>query len=488
MISKTFLRKHAYSIANIIIIILILIVYVSVKMGEMAFFKEMAASQAENDVKLTAMDINSDISGTVNDQIIMSRILSDDKFIKEWARNEPTITVGQDAAELYNYLSQYRLEYGYNCVFFISDKTKNYYSDKGFNKTLDLNSENDRWYNNFLDKRLRFDTQVDLDELNDNNATLFVNCIIQDKGFKTLGIVGVAKSLDSYQNSLPKVEEDYNVKICLVDINPSQNAYKGSYRYYCKPEVAAKKMDLTEEQVGTKVDVGIPITFFNENICTCIVYNSTLGWNVIVQRDIGPAIDVILKQTYRRSAIVFLFILVYMVMSFRILANMSQMSREAENTDELTGLYNNKLFKEIYQKKLKKNIGKNEPPALFMIDIDNFKIFNDTYGHLYGNSIIKIVADGLKQAVKDRGMAARWGGDEFIGVIRASEDESKEIVEALMGELKKAETQRTVTLSCGLVKVNPQLSFEKNMEKADEALYFSKSNGKGIVTVYKDIK
>ena len=123
-----------------------------------------------------------------------------------------------------------------------------------------------------------------------------------------------------------------------------------------------------------------------------------------------------------------------------------------------------------------------------MIDIDDFKIFNDTYGHLYGNSIIKIVADGLKQAVKDRGMAARWGGDEFIGVIRASEDESKEIVEALMGELKKAETQRTVTLSCGLVKVNPQLSFEKNMEKADEALYFSKSNGKGIVTVYKDIK
>ncbi|SEB02300.1 diguanylate cyclase (GGDEF) domain-containing protein [Pseudobutyrivibrio sp. ACV-2] len=85
-------------------------------------------------------------------------------------------------------------------------------------------------------------------------------------------------------------------------------------------------------------------------------------------------------------------------------------------------------------------------------------------------------------------MAARWGGDEFIGVIRASEDESKEIVEVLIGELKKAETQRTVTLSCGLVKVNPQLSFEKNMEKADEALYFSKSNGKGIVTVYKDIK
>lgn len=247
-------------------------------------------------------------------------------------------------------------------------------------------------------------------------------------------------------------------------------------------------MNLTEEQVVTKVDVGAPITFFNENICTCIVYNSTLGWNVIVQRDIGPAIDIILKQTYRRSIIVFIFILIYMVMSFSILSNMRQMSRAAENTDELTGLYNNKLFKEIYHKKLKKNIDKNEPPTLFMIDIDNFKIFNDTYGHLYGNSIIKIVADGLKEAVKNRGMAARWGGDEFIGVIRASEDESREIIEELMGALKKEETQQTVTLSCGLVKIEPQLSFDKNMEKADEALYYSKSHGKGIVTLYRDIK
>ena len=53
-------------------------------------------------------------------------------------------------------------------VFFISDKTKNYYSDKGFNKTLDLNSETDSWYESFLNKRLRFDTQVDTDELNDD--------------------------------------------------------------------------------------------------------------------------------------------------------------------------------------------------------------------------------------------------------------------------------------------------------------------------------
>ena len=488
MISKTILKKHAYSIANVIIIVLILIVYTTVQLGEISYFKKLAAKQAENDVKLTAMDINSDITGTVNNQIIMSRILCDDQFIKEWARNEPSETVGQASAALYDYLRQYRLEYGYNCVFFISDKTKNYYSDKGFNKTLDLNSETDSWYRSFLDKRLRFDTQVDTDELNDDAITLFVNCVIQDKGFKTLGVVGVAKSLDSYQNEIPKFEEEYNVKICLVDTRPIQNAYSGSYKYYSKPDVAAEKMGLTEEQVSTKVEVGAPVTFFNGNICTCIVYNSTLGWNILVQKDIGKAVDFMLMQTYRRSAIVFMFILVYIVMSFNLLAKMRQMSRAAENIDELTGLYNNKIFKETYQKKLSKNFGKNEPPTFFMVDIDNFKTFNDTYGHLYGNSIIKIVADGLKMAVENKGMAARWGGDEFIGVIRTSEEEAKAILEKLMEELKKADTQKPVTLSCGMVKVNPQISFEKNMEIADKALYYSKTHGKGRVTLYKDMK
>lgn len=482
------LKKYAFFIANVVIIALILVVYASVQMGELSFFKEMAAGQAENDVKLTAMDINSNISSTVNDQITMSRILSDDKFIREWARNETGETTGKNVYELYSYLSQYQLEYGYSCVFFVSDKTKYYYYDKGYNKTLDLDSKEDSWYPNFLNQLLDYETQVDTDELNDNKVSVFVNCVIQDKGFKTLGVVGVAKSLDTYMMHLPKYEQEYNVKICLADVRPSHNAYNGSYKYYARPAVAAAMMGLTEEQVKTKVEPGNPVTFFDGNVCTCVVYNSTMGWNILVQRDIGPTIDTILRQTYRRALIVLFFILIYVIMSTMLLVRMNRMSRAAENTDELTGLFNNKIFKEIYDRKLRKNINKDEPPTLFMVDIDNFKNFNDTYGHLYGNTIIKIVADGLREMVKNRGTVARWGGDEFIGIIRASEEEAKVIMEALLEDLKKADTHSQVTLSCGLVKINPFISLEKNMHFADEALYYSKSNGKGRCTLYKEIK
>ena len=480
-------KKYAQFIVNSIVIVLILFLYAAIQIGEFSFFKQSAINQAENDVKLTSMDINSNISSYVNDQIMMSRLLSSDRFLREWIKEETGETTGPKAYDLYNYLSEYQHQYGYSCVFFVSEATKNFYYDKGFFKTLDENDPYDSWYRGFLGSLLNHDVQVDTDQLNEDKVSVFVNCIVQDQGYNTLGVVGVCKSIDTYMGFLTDYEKEYNVKVCFVDISPVNNSYNGSYKYYAKPDAAAKMMNLTVDQVTEKVDAGKTKTFFNGNICTCITYNSALGWNIIVQRDIGPMISDILRHSYHRALIVLFFTIVYVIMTITLFARVSKMSRENENVDELTGLYNNKIFAEMFNKKLKKAEGKGAVPTLFMVDIDDFKIFNDSYGHLYGNNIIKIVAEGLREMVNDRGLVAGWGGDEFIGVLRGSEDETKAALEDLMKELAKADTHRSVTLSCGIVKVNPHLSLENNMNLADRALYVSKSNGKGRCTLFEEV-
>ena len=424
------IKKYAFVIVNFIIIIFIIGVYLIVQVGELSFYKEMAHNQAINDTKLTAGDINSQLSSIASEQIIASQMMAHDMFLREWCHNENGDKTGEQAYQLYSYLMEYQLNYGYDCVFFVSDATKNFYYNGGFHKTLDPNDEYDSWYSGFIGKLSQYDTQVDTDELNNDKVSLFVNCLVQDKGFKTLGVVGISRNIEGFQKKIEQLENEYDVKMCVVNVAETYNSYDGSFGYYMKPEEAAEFMGLSVEQVTQKVGVGESYTWFNGDICYDVIYNSDLGWNIIVQKDISETIESIMSRTYQRTGVMIVLVIIYTIMSFTLLARLNAFSRRAENVDDLTGLYNNKVFKELFEKGKRRRFNGKET-SLVMIDVDNFKIFNDSYGHLYGNSILKLVAEVFKNCVGREGIVARWGGDEFIGVVYASAEETKLITQQL---------------------------------------------------------
>lgn len=479
------IKKNGFYIINIIIIIFILLVYGTFQISELSFYQEMAIDQAKNDCRLTALDINSNLSKMASEQIIVSQMMANDRFIRQWVQEETGETKGTKVFQLTDYLNNYKYEYGFNDAFFVSERTRNFYYDGGFSKVIDSKNEYDSWYWNFLKKLEQVDTQVDRDELNDGQVSLYVNCLVQDQGFNTLGVIGVASNLDKYLRTIANYEEEYGVKICLVGVGKQSNSFDEDYGYYHRPVSAAQDMNLTVNQVATPLSAGENYEIFDNNICTTIVYNPDLRWNVVVQKDVSETINSILRRSYQRTIGILVFVIFYIIMTFTLMKRLNAIGRAAENTDELTGLYNNKIFKELYEKKSKVKKYKNVTWTLFMVDVDNFKEFNDNYGHLYGNSIIKIVADGLKEMVSNKGFVARWGGDEFIGFMAASEEETKAALEELMAELAKSDTQRLVTLSCGLVKADLNSSLEVNMNLADKALYHSKTRGKGRCSIYQ---
>ncbi len=475
------IRKYAFVIANSIIIILIIGVYFGLQLSEITFYKEMATNQAENDVQLTAIDISSTLSRDITEQLVVSKMMAHDLFLRTWCNEETGETAGENVYQLYSYLGQYRADYNYDIVFFVSDATKNYYYNGGFNKVIDENDDFDSWYFNFLDLRQHYDIQVDYDEINDQTS-IFVNCLVQDKGFKTLGVVGVGNNIDEFQKKISKYEEEYGVKICVVKVGDSHNSFNGSGGYYKNPEDAAELMGLSVEDVTRSVgDEGY--TWFEDNKCTNIQHNKDLDWNIIVQMDVTPTIDSIMYRTQKRVGVVIVLILFYTLISFTLMARLSSISRKVENTDELTGLYNNKIFKEMFAKHRKRF--KNKEVSLFMLDVDDFKIFNDSYGHLYGNTVLKMVADSLKECIGKDGIAARWGGDEFIGVIFASPQEAKQMLDCVADRIKAMETHRPITCSIGVAKVDFHMNLENNIARADEALYVSKEKGKSQCNIYR---
>ena len=156
-------------------------------------------------------------------------------------------------------------------------------------------------------------------------------------------------------------------------------------------------------------------------------------------------------------------------------------------TDPLTGLGNRKYFDRAFEIAVRTALANGEPLSLLMFDIDHFKSFNDSYGHLTGDQVLRLVAMTLKQTIKGQDITARYGGEEFAVVLpstglRQALTVADHIRRAVMAkELKKKSTGEIlgrVTISVGVSLLKPGDDTDSLLERADACLYSAKRNGR----------
>ncbi len=163
--------------------------------------------------------------------------------------------------------------------------------------------------------------------------------------------------------------------------------------------------------------------------------------------------------------------------------------KEASIKDPLTKLYNRRFFNLIFEKELKNAIRSNEYVTFMMIDIDYFKQYNDTYGHIEGDNALKEVADSLRQTFqRPKDFTFRLGGEEFgVLLIGLNEEQSALMAKKLSGNIKDKKIEHNgskvadvLTISVGVVcqKADSNLSSQDFVSKADELLYRAKESGR----------
>lgn len=163
------------------------------------------------------------------------------------------------------------------------------------------------------------------------------------------------------------------------------------------------------------------------------------------------------------------------------------MLKKNNKIDGLTQMYNREYFdKEFYRlfKKQYKNFIYHKSSYVCMYDIDNFKKINDTYGHDFGDEVIKAIAGVSKKEVRYKGKAFRYGGEEFILILKnINEKQALRIAENIREAVENLSfsNQYKVTISVGITVVedNKDVTFKK----VDKKLYTSKKNGKNKITV-----
>ena len=167
--------------------------------------------------------------------------------------------------------------------------------------------------------------------------------------------------------------------------------------------------------------------------------------------------------------------------------------RYLSETDRMTGLYN----RGSGERKVIKLLGKNQAGLLCLIDCDNFKKINDTYGHAVGDQVIIAVADVLKKSCRDHDIVLRLGGDEFAMYIPGltTKEQAHMFAERIFQELQKIvisemEEEEKIYVSFGAafsLEEEP-LTFDQLYRNADSAMYHSKKKYGYYATLYEDNK
>jgi diguanylate cyclase (GGDEF)-like protein len=165
--------------------------------------------------------------------------------------------------------------------------------------------------------------------------------------------------------------------------------------------------------------------------------------------------------------------------------------RQAERnaaTDALTGLGNRHWMQDMFEREVTRAQHSDKPLCLMMVDVDNFKHFNDRYGHISGDRVLIAVAHALREYVRPTDLIARFGGDEFAillpGIELAQAVQTAERLREQVAALSPPSLSTAVTVSIGVTARIADDDVSTLVNRADEAMYDAKTKGRNRVSVY----
>lgn len=217
----------------------------------------------------------------------------------------------------------------------------------------------------------------------------------------------------------------------------------------------------------------------------CRVISLFIGSVYHLKVSIGVELAMYIYNTLCNFGFLFLVTLVFimdMQAAADILRTQNVTLDNMASIDPLTGLHNRRSMQDFFNEAIEKE----EDFSLIMCDIDNFKKVNDTYGHDFGDIVLKEISNIIGQQVNENGHVCRWGGEEILILCNVKLHKTCEIAENIRSQVENHvfslhETSIHCTLTLGVAAHRPGNTVEDTITHADRRLYHGKHNGKNRV-------
>lgn len=471
---------------KIIIAISSLLLILSISLSSICYLGALDNTQEQLKVQslpLSLDNIYSDIQKRIVEPELVSSMMATDTFVQAWLKNGE-----KDRAEIIRYLKAIKNKYNMFSVFFVSDKTKDYFTNKGFVEKISKNNPANQWYYHFKAGQDSKELNLDFNKHISNNLVLFINYKILDKDFNCLGATGVALKLSYINDLLKKFRQEYNFKVTFFnqkgDIVLSENR---NLRFKNIDDMIALKP--YKDMILSKKEKSFDYIKNSQKHIVRTKYIPALNLYLSVDANLEDFIQKTKQALYINIFTSFIITLIILMIVFVTIKKYSDKIETLSNYDPLTAIPNRRYFGALFDKQLLLSHRNKNDIAILFIDIDDFKSINDRFGHHTGDEVLKMIAKILSTNIRETDLIARWGGEEFlIALIDSPIDESLKVTEKLRlaiekdTELKKL-LNENLTASFGLSMLLETDSQDDIISRADTAMYDSKQSGKNKITV-----
>jgi diguanylate cyclase (GGDEF)-like protein len=438
---------------------------------------------------MTSDNVYSEIQKDIVRPIFISSQMAHNTFLQDWVLGGE-----QDITAITRYLQQIKQEHTTITAFLISEKTRRYYYTQGLLETVSESDPRDKWFFRVRSMRDPFEINVDPDKANANIMTIFINYRMLDYRGQFIGVTGVGLTLDNMRKVIETYEQRFDRRIYFVN-RAGQIVLASGLSPDSAPSI---RTQVGIEQIadriltGTKKPLSLEYHRSDSSLgMTTILVNSRyipeLGWYLIVEQDEGTAIQPLRNVLFINLGVSALVTALMLALVLPRVHSYKTKLEKAAATDPLTGLLNRKAFDQLFSDYRQEAIQDNLTFSAVIFDIDHFKQVNDSYGHLSGDAVIKTVSEIAQHAVRQDDWIVRWGGEEFILLLKhCGLEEAKRIAEKIRTAVEAhrfqfGDASAIITISLGVATYRPSETSESFFARTDSALFLAKQKGRNRV-------
>lgn len=436
----------------------------------------------ETELPKASNEIYSEIVLDLLPSTVASAMLANDHFIRNWLASDE-----KDVDTVTQYLAQARDRNNAFTGFLVSAKTQNYYTSQGEIIHEKEDDPNAAWYFRFRDSNKEYELANGLNVDSLQTPTVFINYRIEINN-QFAGVIGLGVKLKVIQDTIKRYQHISNRHIYFL--NSSGQITSNSLGAELTENMLEKVPGLHEFLNQTEVLTPKVFQYVHaeELRFLSLRYIPELKWWVLIEQQEELTFRKVRDMLYANALIGLLTIVVTLILIAWTINLFHKRLEALAMTDTLTGLYNRHIFENDIKLTLSQRKRASIPVSLAIIDIDNFKLINDKYGHLEGDTVIKTIAQIIKDSTRKSDIVSRWGGEEFVILAHNSDLHNTELLAQKIRKNIESHTgfPSQVTISAGVSEAIDNDNKDSLLNRADTALYRAKNDGKNCVRMFEE--